>query len=78
MVLAAVAALFSSSAFADNCPSVMKRIDAAMGGDLDPPLRGDQIDEVKRLRKEAEALHNEGKHEASMAKLDQIRKMMGI
>jgi len=78
LVFSAVVAVFSSNALADSCPAYMKRIDAAMGGDLDPPLNAAQIAEVKQLRKQAEELHNAGKHEESMALLKQVRKTMGI
>ncbi|MCB1887677.1 MAG: hypothetical protein KDH20_08725 [Rhodocyclaceae bacterium] len=78
LLVAALAALVSSSAFADNCEASIKKIDAAMGGDLDPALSGAQIEQVMKLRAEAQALHEAGKHDQALALLKQVRKTMGI
>jgi hypothetical protein len=75
IALAAVAALFASTAFATNCPVQMKAIDAAL-----PKAKLDaaQMSEVKKLRADGERLHKEGKHAESVAALGKAKGILGI
>jgi hypothetical protein len=58
--IAAVFALMSGTAFARHCPADMAKIDAALAAK--PKLSDAELSEVKKLRAEGEALHNNGKH----------------
>jgi len=64
---------FSASALAFHCPADMKKIDAALA--KNPQLSKTQMDEVKKLRAEGEALHKAGKHQESV---DTLAKAMQI
>ena len=66
-------AFAASMAFANTCPKLMKQIDDAL-----PTATGKsaaQMNEVKDLRAQGEALHKAGKHAESEAAL---RKALGI
>ena len=75
IAIAAVLALASSLALANNCPNEWKAIDAAL-----PKAKLDdkQMAEVKKLRAEGEKLHKEGKHSESMAALGKAKKILKI
>ncbi|MCB1913453.1 MAG: hypothetical protein H6948_15675 [Zoogloeaceae bacterium] len=75
----AVAALLfaaSSGAWAFHCPVDMKKIDEAMAAA--PKLSMAQMEEVKKLRAEGEALHKAGDHQASVDTLAKAMKILGI
>ena len=75
-IACALAALvFASAAFAHNCPSEMKAIDAALPK---AKLDAKQSAEVKKLRADGERLHKEGKHAESMAALGKAKGILGI
>lgn len=76
LILAVSLAFASSAAFAAHCPKDMAAIDAALGAK--PSLSADQLDEVKKLRAEGEALHKAGKHKESVETLDKAMKILGI
>lgn len=61
-------AVVSSAALASHCPKAMQKIDDALAAK--PALSAAQMDEVKKLRAEGEALHKAGKHPESEAALD--------
>jgi len=75
IAIAAVLALASSLALANNCPNEWKAIDAAL-----PKTKLDdkQMAEVKKLRAEGEKLHKDGKHSESMAALGKAKKILKI
>jgi hypothetical protein len=75
IALAAVFALVSATALANNCPNEWKAIDAALPK---AKLDSKQMAEVKKLRAEGEKLHKAGKHSESMATLGKAKKMLGI
>ena len=72
---AAVAAVLAAPAFAGQCPTHVKKIEAAMAG---ATLSQDQMAEVHRLHAEGQRLHAEGKHQQSMEALGKAEKMLGI
>ena len=76
IVLAAVATMaLAGAAVASSCPTHVKAIDAAMSTSS---ASAEQKAQAKSLRDEGEALHKAGKHDASMAKLAEARKLLGI
>jgi hypothetical protein len=75
VLAAAFAAAVSAPAFANQCPTDIKKIDAALAG---AKLSQEQMAEVKRLRDEGQRLHNEGKHQESMATLAKAKTMLGV
>jgi hypothetical protein len=68
--------VFTSSAWAHNCPAEMKAIDAKLS--TNPTLSKDVAAEVKKLRADGEAHHKAGKHTESMAALGQAKKLLGL
>ncbi|MCB1909577.1 MAG: hypothetical protein KDH15_19630 [Rhodocyclaceae bacterium] len=76
LLLVALAAVMSTSAWARHCPKDMKAIDAALAEH--PQLSAEEMDEVKKLRAEGEELHKAGKHPESEASLAKAMKMLGI
>ncbi len=75
LVAATLVAAVSAPALASQCPTHVKRIDAAMAG---AKLGQEQAAEVRRLRDEGQKLHSEGKHQASMEALAKAEKMLGL
>ncbi len=75
-VLAVAVLLFSTSAFASQCPVDMKKIDAAMAGN--PSLSASQMTSVNELRASGEANHKAGKHKESVDDLAKAKKILGI
>jgi hypothetical protein len=66
----------AGSAWAHNCPNEMKAIDAKLG--TKPELSKDVAEKVAKLRADGEAQHKAGKHNESMAALDEAKKLLGI
>ena len=62
-------------ALANQCPSDIKKIDAAMAN---ANLSQEQMGEVKRLRDEGQRLHEQGDHQRSMATLATAKQMLGV
>jgi hypothetical protein len=54
----------------------MKQIDDALAAN--PKLTAAQLDEVKKLRAEGEALHKAGKHQESVTELGKAKAILGI
>jgi len=75
IALAATLALFTSVAFAHNCPNEMKAIDAALPK---AKLSDAQKSEVTKLRADGEAFHKAGKHSESMAALGKAKGILGV
>ena len=67
--------LFTSPAWAHNCPNEMKAIDAALPK---AKLDAKQTAEVKKLCAEGEQLHKSGKHAESKAALGKAKGILGI
>jgi len=76
LVVAVSLAVASSSAFAFHCPKDMKAIDAALA--KNPNLSAQQMADVKKYRKEGEALHKAKKHQESVDTLAKAKKILGI
>jgi hypothetical protein len=68
--------LFTTAAFANNCPNDMKKIDEAMA--KKPTLTAAQMADVKKYRAEGEAMHKAGKHKESAAELSKAMAMLNI
>lgn len=65
----------ASFAFAGNCPTEMKAIDAKMSM---VKLSAADMTTVKSLREEGEKQHKAGKHAESMKALGEAKKILGI
>ena len=66
----------AGAAFANNCPNEMKAIDAKLA--MKPQLSAENASRVKQLRADGEADHKAGKHDDSMKKLGEAKKLLGI
>jgi hypothetical protein len=62
------------SAFASQCPGIMKKFDAAA---KTSKASAAQMDEAKKLRAEGESLHKAGKHPQSVEALNKAMKLIG-
>jgi hypothetical protein len=63
-----------STAFAFQCPSLMKKFDGAVTSSKSSTQ---QISDAKKLRAEGETLHKAGKHQESVDTLNKALKMIG-
>lgn len=68
--------LASAVAFAGQCPTDMAAIDEHLAGN--PELSEEQLSQVEELRQKGEQLHDEGKHEESVAVLAEAKEILGI
>lgn len=75
-MIGAVALMLSVPALAFHCPADMRKIDAALAEN--PALSSEQMDEVRKLRAEGEALHNAGRHQESVDTLANAMRILGI
>ena len=73
--LALVLAFAAAPAFAHNCPTQMRAIDAALPK---ANLSDAQMAEVKKLRAEGETLHKAGKHQESVDALGKAMKLLNV
>jgi outer membrane lipoprotein-sorting protein len=73
-IIASVVLFASAPALASSCPKDMKAIDAKLQGEHS--LSASQMQTVKELRKEGEALHKAGRHAESMAALHSALEML--
>jgi hypothetical protein len=69
------AVAMAAPALANQCPSDIKKIDAAMAN---ASLSQEQMAEVKRLRDEGQRLHEQGNHQQSMDTLAKAKQMLGV
>jgi hypothetical protein len=69
-------ALASGVAVASHCPVEMKAIDAKLA--TQPKLAAADMAKVRQLRADGEADHKAGKHDASLQKLGEAKKLLGI
>ena len=74
--LFAAAMLVAGSAFANQCPADMKKIDEALA--KNPSLSATQMADVKKFRMEGETQHKAGKHKESMDALDKAKKILNV
>jgi hypothetical protein len=65
----------AAPALANQCPSDIKKIDAAMAK---ASLSQEQMGEVKQLRDEGQRLHEQGNHQQSMDTLAKAKQMLGV
>ncbi len=77
--LATLLLALSGAAFASSCPLHMDAIDQA----LDDPavqarLSEEELLQVRELRQEGEALHQQGQHDESVEVLTRAREILGI
>ncbi len=77
--LATLLLALASAAFGSSCPLHMNAIDEA----LDDPavqarLSQEELQEVRELRQEGEALHQQGQHDESVEVLTRAREILGI
>ncbi|TCN29807.1 hypothetical protein [Sinorhizobium americanum] len=75
ITIALMLALAPMTAFANQCPSIMAAIDAAMPN---ASLSEADMAKVKELRAQGEQLHQAGDHAGSEAALGEAKKMLGI
>ena len=73
--IALLLALAPATAFANQCPAMMKAIDAAM---QNASLSEADMAKVKELRAKGEQQHAAGDHAASEATLGEAQKLLGI
>jgi hypothetical protein len=75
-VLATTAMAWSGTAFAQamNCSEEIRKVDDALArsAKMEPP----RVDEVRRLRNEAEKLHAEGKSAECLATIERAKAML--
>src|SRR5262245_44931307 len=64
----------AATVFGMQCPGLMKKFDAAVGGSKSSAA---QIDEAKKLRASGEELHKAGKHSESVEALNKALKLIG-
>ncbi len=74
--LAALVAGVSAPALAGGCPTLMKKIDAALAAN--PQVSAEQMTQITKLRAEGEAQHKAGSHKASVDSLNQALAMLGL
>ena len=75
-VLALTALFGSASAFAFQCPSDVKKIDAAMAKNMS--MSAGMMADVKKLRDSGAAHHKAGEHQQAVDELAKAMKMMGM
>ena len=75
-MLTALFLLMAGTAWANQCPTMMKAIDAKLA--TKPGLSKDVSDKVTKLRAEGEAAHKAGKHAESEKALGEAQKLLGI
>ena len=75
ILIACLLALAPVTAFANQCPTMMAAIDAAMPN---ASLSESDMAKVKQLRQQGEELHKAGDHAGSEAALGEAKKMLGI
>jgi len=66
---------FTLPAQAGQCPTDMKKIDAAISS---ASLDADQMSLVKSLREQGEAYHKAGQHKESVETLAKAKKILGV
>jgi hypothetical protein len=75
-MLTALFLLMAGTTWANNCPNLMKEVDAKLA--TNPTLSKDVSDKVTKLRADGEAAHKAGKHAESEKALGEAKKLLGI
>jgi hypothetical protein len=75
LLAVAFAIAVAAPALANQCPSDIKKIDAAIAK---ANLGQEQMSEVKQLRDEGQRLHEQGDHQQSMDTLARAKQMLGV
>lgn len=75
-MLTAVFLLMAGTAWASQCPAMMKAIDDKLA--TKPTLSKDVSDKVAKLRADGDAAHKAGKHADSEKALGEAKKLLGI
>jgi len=75
MTALALTLFMTGSAFANSCPTHVKKIDAALATTT---VSAEVKAQAQALRDEGEKLHSEGAHAESLAKLAEAEKLLGI
>jgi hypothetical protein len=71
----ALSLLLTGTAFANSCPTHVKKIDEALA----TSTASDEVKaQAQALRDEGQALHDAGNHAESLAKLAEAEKLLGI
>jgi hypothetical protein len=71
----ALTVLMSGTAFANSCPTHVKKIDEALA----TSTASEEVKaQAQALRDEGQALHDSGDHAGSMAKLAEAEALLGI
>lgn len=76
MLIGVAVLMLAAPAFAFHCPADMRKIDAALAES--PALTSEQMEEVRKLRAEGEALHDAGRHQESVDTLASAMRILGI
>ena len=71
----ALTAFLSGTAFANSCPTHVKKIDDALASST---ASEEMKAQAQALRDEGQALHEAGNHAESMAKLQEAEQLLGI
>jgi len=66
----------SLPAFANHCPSDMKKIDAVLAGN--PSISASELTRVKELRAKGEMEHKAGNHGQSLEDLHEAMQLLGM
>jgi hypothetical protein len=72
-IATALVAMCGAPALANECPLLQRQMDSQVGKRLDNASY-----QAKLKMKEAQALHQQGKHAESVAKYDEAAKMIGV
>jgi len=75
MTALALTLFMTGSAFANSCPTHVKKIDAALATTT---VSAEVKAQAQALRDEGEKLHSEGAHAESLAKLAEAEALLGI
>ena len=74
--LVTLVAVASAPALAGTCPTMVKKIDAALAAN--PQVSAKQMTQVTKLRNEGGAQHKAGSHAASVESLNQALAILGL
>jgi len=75
LIAATVIAALTGSAFAGSCPTLMKKVDDALPTTT---ISAEDKAKVMELRQKGEQQHASGKHEESIATLNEAIKLLGM
>lgn len=76
LVMAAALGLVALPASASQCPTDMRKIDAALAQNTQ--LSEADMAKVRQLREEGEKLHEAGDHAASVETLAEAKQLLGV